>query len=261
MFATFCGSRCRSICGPATCTITMSVLICFISSTQESASSLSCTACIYMSGTAIRARAWLASQSNASETRLLRTSGFTLRKIWRSSRISAGGDSLPTRKYSRMQRGAESLKSQGRMAILAIADQFASGLETKPLQIITPVRFGGFEAANCSARGVENDSARSTNGSVLGTAAYTRGTNSRYERNWVDGYATAKPVNVLGSAARKPANSFPVPSKPGRSTKRFVMQLTECSNLMRDAPNGVNRAAKRRASYRMRFRTESALGA
>src|SRR6267143_1403770 len=182
MLATFCGSRCRSKCGPASFAINISGLIRFISFTQEFASSLSCVACTYRSETLVRAKAFLASQFNASHTRPLKTSGLTDRNTCRSSRIRDRGASRPTRKYSRIQRGALSLKSQGRNAAIASCDQSAIGLKTKPAQMTNPARFGGFEAANSNASGAEKDSANSTNGSALGTAALTNGRNSRYER-------------------------------------------------------------------------------
>jgi len=79
------------------------------------------------------------------------------------------------------------VNSQGRATAFASGDQAAIGLKTKPAQMTNAVRFGGFEAANSTARGVENDSASSTNGSVLGTAALTNVRNSEYGKSLLVG--------------------------------------------------------------------------
>jgi hypothetical protein len=99
------------------------------------------------------------------------------------------------------------MKIQGFATHFTIHDHLPIGLKTNPAHKITAARFGGFVAAYASAMGVENDSAKSTNGSALGIAASTKGTRSAYERNLPVGYETALAVKVSGSAARNSENS------------------------------------------------------
>jgi len=111
------------------------------------------------------------------------------------------------------------MKNQGLATAFTRLDQFAMGFRTNPAHVTTAARFDGFVIAYFSAMGVENDSAKITNGSVLGTAALRSGSSSLYGRNLFVGYVTTVAVKVQGRALRKSANSCPVASKPGRSTK------------------------------------------
>jgi hypothetical protein len=87
--------------------------------------------------------------------------------------------------------------------------------------MITAARFGGFVAAYFNATGVEYDSAKSAKRSVLGTASFTSWSSPLYGINLSVGYATTVAVNAFGRAFRNSVNSCPVPSKPGKSTKRL----------------------------------------
>src|ERR1700726_4850431 len=102
--------------------------------------------------------------------------------------MSVGDAFAPTKKYSRMRRGGLNLNNQSFATLLTIQDQPARGLKTNPAHMTTPARFGGFVAAYPRAMGVENDSAKSTKGPALGTAALTDGSSSAFERNFSVGY-------------------------------------------------------------------------
>ena len=99
------------------------------------------------------------------------------------------------------------MNSHGCATAFAIDDQPPRGLKTKPLQMTNAARFEGFDAANSTARGAENDSASNTNDSNSGIADFISESNSEYGRSLSDGYVTAVTVIVLGSAATKAANN------------------------------------------------------
>src|ERR1019366_3094391 len=86
------------------------------------------------------------------------------------------------------------------------------------------LRLAGLVPAYWIARGVENDSAKSTIGTEGGQVARTTSINSEYGRQRSTGYRIVKTSTAGGRTRTKSLNRSPVPSNPGRSTsfsKRF----------------------------------------
>jgi len=212
------GSRCRRRWGPSNAATVTCGLIRRISSRQDAPTRQSCFAWRYRMGTATWPSSALASHASTARAREASTLGCTDEIAARRAVSSAGGASRPASQRLATNRGSGIRKNVGAKSEPRHCRQPRSGLDANPAQRTGAARFTGFAAAHWIARGVEKDSATSTNGPETGQDARTMSASSEYERHRSVGYRTVAVLNASGVAFTKSVNSSPVPSIPGNRT-------------------------------------------